>query len=281
MILAFLYYIPIIIWRTYSSKSGFSLSKNIQTCIKARNSVTVADKKRLIKCVSDEISNYVSRRNLPMSTTSYIFYLIKTITMFGGRRQGNYFTISYLICKILFLVSICLQIILLNKFLGFQFQKYGLFLINEYVHGREINESSFFPRVTYCTFSIRNFNTVNTYTLQCVLQINLFLEKIFLALWVFYMIAGIYSLCYFFSWLYYLTSLRKRVSCIKIHLPSVDEHNSTVTDFVSKYLKTDGCFIIRMISHNVDKVTADDIVDSCWMDYLEFNEVIGNRQGIL
>jgi hypothetical protein len=67
---------------------------------------------------------------------------------------------------------------------------YGFEVMDGLTNEWEIRESYRFPRVTLCDFDIRQLANVQRWTVQCVLPINLFNEKIFIFLW-FWLTSGL------------------------------------------------------------------------------------------
>jgi len=100
-----------------------------------------------------------------------------------GRRHGNYLIVVYLCVKLLFLLNVVGQLFALNLFLGQNFHLFGIDVLQAMIDGHDWTTSTRFPRVTLCDFRIRRLANVQRYTVQCVLPINLFNEKIFLFLW--------------------------------------------------------------------------------------------------
>ncbi|CAH8629838.1 unnamed protein product [Heterobilharzia americana] len=158
-----------------------------------------------------------------------------------GKRQGNFLIVLYFFTKFLYLTNIIGQLFMMEKFVG-----------------REWFHSGNFPRVTFCDFEAKKLGKNHKYTLQCVLPLNMFLEKIYIFLWFWHCMVGIVTLCSLIVWLYRMGSSKCRVKFI---------HKVATTKFVENYLRADGVFLIRLISINVGDLMAGDLTCELWHIY--------------
>lgn len=83
-----------------------------------------------------------------------------------GKRSGVYVTLIYLLSKVLALLNVVGQLLLLNAFLGPQYQWWGPGILRDLANGTEWHTSGHFPRVTMCDFTVRDIGQVKQYTVQ-------------------------------------------------------------------------------------------------------------------
>ena len=190
-----------------------------------------------------------------------------------GRRHGNYLTLTYLVCKVIFIANVVLQLFALNIFLGQQFSIYGFDVLGAMMAGHDWTQSERFPRVTMCDFMVRRLGNVHRYTVQCVLPINLFNEKIYLFVW-FWMVFVAAIACFtLLSWTLRSIFKNDRHRYVKKHLNLMEKLSESGSDkkkcseFIDKYLKQDGVFILRLIGHNTNAITVTEFVCSLWDHY--------------
>jgi len=100
-----------------------------------------------------------------------------------------------------------------------------------------------FPTVTLCDFGVRQMGTVHSHTLQCVLPINLFNEKIYAFLW-FWFVGIAVAICFsIVRWSWTVGFRVKRVMYIRRHL-KVGLHYSDV-DSCSRERNTHKVLVLK------------------------------------
>lgn len=126
--------------------------------------------------------------------------IFRILCITKGKRNGNYLLVLFVFCRILFTLNSVIQLFILNHFLGNDYLLLGfeglifikfsdllihwsdflIQVISKIYNGDDWTQLKRFPRVTMCDFRIREVGIVHRYTVQCVLSINLFNEKIFM-----------------------------------------------------------------------------------------------------
>ncbi|OZC08374.1 Innexin [Onchocerca flexuosa] len=168
-----------------------------------------------------------------------------------SKRWGSYVTCLYVFIKTLYLINVVGQIFLLNTFLGTDNIFYGFHILKDLLNGREWEVSGNFPRVTMCDFEVRVLGNVHHHTVQCVLMINMFNEKIFLFLWFWYFMVSIH------------------MKFIRKYLKATDlaTDRQSVKKFVHKFLGYDGVFCMRMISAHAGDIMATELIVALWHNF--------------
>lgn len=274
--MAFLFKVPCLVWRMLSGHSGLNLEKIVTM---AAGTQTAEPKKR------DEtvkyIAVYIDRWLETHRQYNYNFMVrmkqkaSKVCLIMCNKREGTYLTGLYMFVKILYCVNIICQFFILNAFMGHGFYSaYGLEVLDGLANNWEIKESYRFPRVTLCDFDIRQLQNLQRWTVQCVLPINLFNEKIFIFLWFWFVVVAVVTLGNFLFWIWRVLIKHNRVAYIKKFLKVRDQllgedDKKVCRQFADQYLRDDGLFVLRIVARNTNAILLTDLVLNLWGIYKE------------
>lgn len=292
LFMALCFYFPRMLWRSLNNKSGLDIEKLVDEAMKLeQNDNMVDERKKTVKFIVESLKLYIENRyqtgvpayqhrNLPQQCWYYL-------TFWRHRHLTSYLVVLFTSVKLLFLVNSLVQIFLLNAFLGNEYHLFGIEVILKFLRGLDWGESKRFPRVTLCDFHIREVGIVHRYTVQCVLPINLFNEKIFLILWFWILILAAFNIGDFFAWLLRLIHVGGRFDYVQrkltmMGLLSVTKNSEEMSDkerryndernvknFVRYYLQEDGCFALRLLARNGQDIIVGDVIDELYRHYCD------------
>ncbi|VDM57452.1 unnamed protein product [Angiostrongylus costaricensis] len=264
---AIMFYLPNWIWKTLHQQSGIDLGTAIEDARKLRQIVGADRKKEVGKLAAylEECLEFHSER-------------LRIPTFRFGRGLGSYVSMLYLFVKFLYLLNIFTQFYILNSFLGSEYTFWGFQTFRDLWNGREWLDSGVFPRVTLCDFKIRRLANIHNYTVQCVLMINMFNEKIYLFVWFWFLFVAIstgINFAYSFVQLVF-TSFREKSTTNWLSGPRYGEdtaddfrHEHIMRRFTHVALRPDGILLLRFIEGHAGAIVARELTTKLFMDYLE------------
>ncbi|PAV80099.1 hypothetical protein WR25_11846 isoform B [Diploscapter pachys] len=290
LIQAFLYYIPCLMWRLMSDKSGIRMNDIVQMATEKEN-IEPDYRIRTIESLSRHIESALRYQHTATSRTQYTLH--RVFKCFNMRYYESYVTGMYLATKIMYVGNILTNLVLVNKFLETDdYSIYGLGVLRDLLFGRTWMESGNFPRVTLCDFEVRVLGNTQRHSVQCVLVINIFNEKIFILIWLWFtllFVASTLDMFYWFSismfhrqgiFVFFLKRgiFRDRFRFVLRHLELTSdpdkpelfrkEKRKQVEHFLRTYLKVDGVMVLRMIALHAGVMFCTEITDALWKRYL-------------
>ncbi|XP_050418690.1 innexin unc-9 [Patella vulgata] len=268
LFLAACFKIPNLIWCMLNSVTGVNIEKAINA---AEDSIIAVSQERKDKI--GFIASYLDRWLLLSKKTKYgtVYKLFETLSSFMcfcfGPKTCSYITGLYIFIKFVYFgVSISL-LFLLNHMLAMDYLFYGWEVIHNLSQGEELAESPRFPRITMCDFQIRQLQNIQTYSVQCVLSVNLFNEKIFIFIW--FLLVALCT-CNAFSWFCALKDFaipRSRMSWLKTKLKTLQTkrssqtHPPTLQEKFAQHLGCDGVFVLRTIEDNTSEMVVCELLN--------------------
>ncbi|CAH1783159.1 unnamed protein product [Owenia fusiformis] len=243
-----------------------------------------------LKHIVDYIDNYLTKNRDKTRLSRIVkfqrFLSQKLCCLCCGKRTGNFMWTLYMLVKVLYIVNVIGQLFILNDFIGSNYHVYGFEVMKDLAKGNDWRTSPVFPRVTLCSFKMRVLGNVQRHTLQCVLPVNLFNEKIYIFIWFWYVFVAAATCLNFLNWLLEsLSSIRR--AFFKKHLAwtgRLQPNGNSESDrklyrmFTEKYLRPDGYLIMRFIAVQCSEFVVSDIVAALWDNYKRMNPL---KEGFL
>uniref|UniRef100_A0A914MP03 Innexin n=1 Tax=Meloidogyne incognita TaxID=6306 RepID=A0A914MP03_MELIC len=189
--------LPSILWKAASLSSGVRVHDIV---VKALDSQNMEDecRHRTIIMLANHLARALRFQNQILNRHLFIH---KTMRFLNITYSACLISFIYLFTKFLYLVNIFAQLYLMNKFLETdRYQWYGISVIQDLMRGIPWQASGYFPRVSLCDFTVRQMANIQKYSVQCVLVINIFTEKIFILLWFWYGILLVATSISFIYW---------------------------------------------------------------------------------
>uniref|UniRef100_A0A915PIC2 Innexin n=1 Tax=Setaria digitata TaxID=48799 RepID=A0A915PIC2_9BILA len=256
-----LFLIPRTIWITFNWRTGINMQAIVDATILTRK---VGKKRYLRKATMEhdelfaqaqEIA-YVMDFNQKKSQYAKLIVPLRQI----------YVTALYLFCKSLNVLNIIVQLYLLNRFLGMQYQFWGFGVLSDLIHGRQWSISGNFPRVTFCDVTVREIGNTNRKTVQCVLMINMFNEKIFLALWFWLMALGILTILNLTYWIAitFVPSYSKNFVSSFLTFRNIQLTENDLNYFLSNSAGKDAITVLHLVSDHAGELVAADLFAALW-----------------
>ena len=279
---AILFYLPRPIWMILSTKSGVSV---FEVTDAARECQHKSDTKSR-DCIMTYMSNHMGQFLLKQMTSHAITNHCKR---FWWRFYGKNLTITYLFMKIVYLINVLGQLYILDQFLGMNYHLYGFEVFSRLTSGKDWRTSDRFPRVTFCDFKIRVVGHIQRYTVQCSLPMNLLNEIIFIFIWFWLALVCVATIFSLIKWTYISVYVPGQIDYMHQRLVAMYKFKSTnddsidanikkrdIWEFVRKFLRRDGCLLIRFVSFNASDTIAAELICNLWEYYLSHKNSINS-----
>ncbi|VDO57337.1 unnamed protein product [Haemonchus placei] len=182
----------------------------------------------------------------------------------------------YLITKIIYVINLVMQFLMMNKFLGQNDPYWGVHILSDILTGTDWELSGNFPRIAMCDFQVRVLGNLQRYSIQCVLSLNMFNEKIFLFLYFWFILVGILT-AFDAIHLAYSTRLNsQKLQFVRKFIKSTADEDDLMEDFCIYQVNPDMIVILNMIGAHANDVISSEVLQQMWKNYKKRREEIGH-----
>ncbi|CAJ0578998.1 unnamed protein product, partial [Mesorhabditis spiculigera] len=186
--------------------------------------------------------------------------------------KGYFVTSLYMVIKALYLINVFAQFFIINAIIGAGSQIWGLDAFWNMMKGESWEELGLFPRVTFCDYVVRHMGNTQRNTVQCVLMLNMFNEKIYMFLWFWLIFVMTVNITSFITNFKLLGSEKERIQMCEgwIDYTKIpEEHRRLSNKFVRNMLKADGALLFHFIQSKAGTAVTKELITGVFENYLD------------
>lgn len=272
---------PTLIWKYFAGQSGMKLGEILRLASDPANS-SLEVKKANIQSLCIHLQGALRFHNR-LQLKRLVPH--KVLRFLNVKYSSHYVAIIYMLAKSAFLANVFIQVRLMSKYLLPNLDDhFGIYAFRNLLFSADNysswHTSGIFPRVSMCDFEVREMGNIQKHTVQCVLVVNVFVEKVFILLWAWYVVLSAVTAISLINWMYLLCGECSKEHFLLNHLEMSEtpfdrqdhENKENVDRFVHKYLGTDGVFVLRMIAAHADVVFTTELIASLWRSHYSFEQ---------
>lgn len=282
---ALFFYLPCMVWRFFNNKAGVDVNNIVETAMTLQHLTMFEARDKTLRFIARHLDRYFSstREYRHGCVVNCKHFLSRSCCLFCGRRYGNYIAVLFILVKSLYLTNAISQLFILNTFLGTDYHIYGYEVLVKLAQKQDFTFSARFPRITLCDFEIRQLGNIHRHTVQCVLPINLFNEKIYIFVWFWFVFVALATTIGLVTWIARSAFRMDQVRFVKNHLKALDklqgkEDSKQVRRFVNTYLRQDGVVILRIIGINANQLVVAELIAELWTSFRTSAPLLGNNR---
>ena len=290
-LIALWYYFPYMLWKMFLRGNMFNhVPIDVNGIVTTLDGTSIQDEVSSKKI--DSISKYLDRvfmvNNYNLVYKNEICEENTKRTIYKNTKRSNKFSTNpiksfipliykFLFVKLVYLAVSLLVFTLVDFLFNFKssFHYYGVKKLSHYLgHNVSVNDYlsvDYFPRVIFCEILSRDdIKNVRNSVYQCVLPANVFIEKIFVFLWAWFVLIAFLNLLSLIKWLNLLIFRGAYVkNALKWPLNEFYEPNKDLfNSFVNEYLTSEGFLAIVLIQSNTNSWNSRLILRSLWTMYV-------------
>lgn len=261
-------YLPRVLWQMFTyNRTGTDLEFLVKTAQEASQIPPNERQEKIMHIAKIMEEMVLKHRNFHRTSA------VRAHVLCFGKRLGNMLCGCYILMKLLYIANNVAQVILMQKFLGFNhtYVSFGSEVLQDIVRGRDWQETLIFPRITFCRTNVKHLGTNNKLIAQCALPVNMLNEKIYIFLW-FWMVAGaLFTSISLVMWLFRMNVTSGQSKFIRQYLRMTEDYKRSqkymVPSFVNGFLRKDGVFLLRVMSINVGDLVMSEVIKELWEIY--------------
>jgi len=203
-----------------NDRSGININNLVEAAETIQNALYPERREKTIKYMIRHLDHYLEyQHGYRVGCCACVRdFLSRGLCCFRiGNRHGNYLVALYASTKFLYIVNVVAQLFILDVFLGAGYHLFDAIAGTRHPLQRGAG-SRRFPTVTLCDFEILQLGNIHRHTVQCVLPINLFNEKIYVLVWFWFVAVACVNILSIGRWALTIGLPSRRIRYVRRHL---------------------------------------------------------------